>query len=106
VIITEVPSEVIVHVAGKGCVGAADALAAALLSINARRPSLVTPELSGLSCISSLTMGVLTRFRQGVVRAGGQVRLATSLQVPVREALERAGLFVLFDPPRGHEMAS
>jgi anti-anti-sigma factor len=104
--VTEVPGEVIVRVAGKGCVGQADALAAGLLGLSARRPARVTLDLSGLSCLSCLTLGVLVTFRRGVVRAGGRVRLAASLQEPVRGALERAGLFALFDSPVGREIAT
>jgi anti-anti-sigma regulatory factor len=102
---TEAPGEVVVRVAGQGCVGQADALAAGLLGLSARRPPLVTLDLSGLSCVSCLTMGVLVTFQRGVVRAGGRVRLAASLQEPVRVALERAGLFALFRPPEGREIA-
>jgi anti-anti-sigma factor len=104
--VTEAPGEVVVRVAGKGCVGQADALEAALLGLSARRPALVTLDLSGLSCVSCLTMGVLVTFRRGVVRAGGRVRLAASLQEPVRVALERAGLFALFGSPGVCEIAT
>ena len=103
--VTEAPGEVVVRVAGKGCVGQADALTAGLLGLSARRPPLVTLDLSGLTCVSSLAMGVLVTFRRGVVRAGGRVRLAAPLQGPVHEALERAGLLTLFGPPGGRELA-
>ena len=99
--VTNASGEMIVRIAGKGCVGQADALAAALLSLSARWPSLVTLDLSGLKCVSCLTMGVLVRFRRGVVRAGGRVRLAAALQRPVRESLERAELLTLFGSPAG-----
>ncbi|HKB38358.1 MAG TPA: STAS domain-containing protein, partial [Gemmataceae bacterium] len=79
VAVTEAPGEVVVRVAGKGCVGQADALAAGLLGLSARRPALVTLDLSGLSFISSLAMGTLVSFHRGVVRAGGRVRLAAGL---------------------------
>jgi hypothetical protein len=95
----------IVRVAGKGCVGQADALAAALLGPGARRSALVTLNLSGLNCLACLTMGVLVAFRRGVVRVGGRVRLAASLQKPVRAALEGAGLLALFGLPEEHEIA-
>jgi anti-anti-sigma factor len=103
--VTEAPGELIVRIAGKGCVGQADTLAAGLRRPSARRPALVTLDLSGLSCVSSLAMGVLVRFRHGVVRGGGRVRLAGSLQEPVRAAVERAGLLALFDSPGGREVA-
>jgi anti-anti-sigma factor len=105
VAVTETPGEVVVRVAGKGCVGQAEALAAGLLRLSARRPSRITLDLGGLNCVSSLTMGVLVSFRQGVVRAGGQVSLAASLREPVREALERAGLLALFGWTSGRELA-
>jgi anti-anti-sigma regulatory factor len=91
----------IVRLAGKGCVGQADALAGGLLVLTARRAPLVTLDLSGLECVASLSMGVLVTFRQGVIRGGGRVRLAPSFQEPVRAALERAGLLALFDAPAG-----
>jgi hypothetical protein len=96
----------VVRVSGKGCVGQADALAAGLLRPSARRPLLVSLDLSGLNCVCCLTMGVLMTFRRGVVRAGGRVRLAASLQERVREELERAGLLALFGSDQGREVAS
>jgi anti-anti-sigma factor len=99
--VTEAPGEMIVRIAGKGCVSQADALAARLLRLSARRSLPITLDLSGLTCVSCLAMGVLVRFRQGVVRAGGHVRLVTSLQEPVREALDRAGLLPLLGSPEG-----
>jgi anti-anti-sigma regulatory factor len=57
----------------------------------------VTLDLSGLTSISSLAMGVLVSYRRGVVRAGGRVVLAEGLQPAVREALARAELFDLFE---------
>jgi anti-anti-sigma factor len=101
--INETPAEVIVRVAGEVRLGQVDELAAALLCLSARRPALVTLDLSGLSFISSLAMGVLVTFRRGVVRAGGRVRLADTLQGSVREALVRAELLALFDSPEGAE---
>jgi anti-anti-sigma regulatory factor len=99
--VTEAPAEVIVHVAGEACISQAGALAAGLLGLSARRPSLVTLDLSGLNCLSTLAMEALVAFRRGVLRAGGRVRLAATLQEPVREALGRAGLLALFGLPEG-----
>jgi anti-anti-sigma factor len=99
--VSNASGEMIVRVAGKGCIGQADALAAALLSLSARWPSLVTLDLSGLKCVSCLAMGVLVRFRRGVVRAGGRVFLAADLQPGVRDALDRAGLMSLFEAVSG-----
>lgn len=101
--IKETPAEVIVLVIGEVGLGQVDELAAALLWLSARRPKLLTLDLSGLTFISSLAMGVLVSLRRGVVRAGGRVRLAATLQGPVREALVRADLFALFKSPEVEE---
>jgi anti-anti-sigma factor len=93
--------EVVVRIANEAGVKKACELPAALLGLSALRPPLVTLDLSGLSAVSCLAMGVLVTFRRGVVRAGGRVRLASALQPPVRAALERAGLFALFGSPGG-----
>jgi anti-anti-sigma factor len=92
---------VVFRLAGEAGVRQAGELAVALLRVTALRPPLVTLDLSGLSLLSALALGVLVDFRRGVVRAGGRVRLAGALQEPVREALVRAGLLALFDPPEG-----
>jgi anti-anti-sigma factor len=101
--VTERPAETVVHVAGEASVGQVDKLSGALLSLSARRPSLITLDLSGLSGVSCLAMGVLVSFRRGVVRAGGRVRLAPTLQKSVREALARAELIELFGLPKDGE---
>ena len=104
--VTEGPAETIVRLAGPGCVGQADALTAGLLGLSARRPALLTLDLSGLRCLSCLTLGVLVTFRRGVVRRGGRVGLAAALQEPVRAALERAGLLALLSSAGGPESAT
>jgi anti-anti-sigma factor len=68
-----------------------------LLAPAARRPAVVTLDLSELRSISSLAMGVLVAYRRGVIRAGGRVFLAGALQPAVHEALARAELFDLFE---------
>jgi anti-anti-sigma factor len=103
VTIDETPGEVVVHVTGEAGVQQAGELTAALLCPSARRPALVTLDLSGLSSLSSLAMGVLVAFCRGVVRAGSRVRLAAALQPPVREALARAEVLVLFSWLAGAE---
>jgi anti-anti-sigma factor len=104
--VLEGSGETIIRIAGKGCTAHADALATCLLGLSARRPSLVCLDLGGLTCISSLAMGVLVTFQRGVVRAGGRVRLAETLQESVRAALQRAGLLTLFGSPREGELAT
>jgi anti-anti-sigma regulatory factor len=90
---------VTVHIAGEASIRQAGTLAARLLGLSARRPSLVTLDLSGLGHISALAMGALVAFRRGILRSGGRVRLAPNLQDPVREALSRAELLALFGLP-------
>jgi anti-anti-sigma factor len=90
---------VIVRLTGEAGIRQVDELNAALLGLSAYRPTSVLLDLSGLSFLSSLAMGVLVSFRRGIVRAGGQVRLAPAPQEPVREALDRAGLLALFHSP-------
>jgi anti-anti-sigma regulatory factor len=70
-----------------------------LLGLSALRPPLVTLDLGELSFVSSLALGVMLAFRRGIVRAGGSVCLAPTLQDPVRAALERTELLALFAPP-------
>jgi anti-anti-sigma regulatory factor len=97
--IEETPTEVVVRVSGQAGVRQAGELTAALLSPSARRPSLLTLDLSGLTCVSSLALGALTAFQRGLVRAGSRVRLAPVLQGPVRAALAQAELLPLFGFP-------
>jgi anti-anti-sigma factor len=99
--IKETPAEVTVCVAGEAGISQVGDLTAALLGVSARRPELVTLDLGGLRFVSCLAMSVLVTFRRGVVRAGGRVRLADTLQQPVREALVRADLLALFESPEG-----
>jgi anti-anti-sigma factor len=87
----------VIRVKGEATVKAADALLSGLLAPAARRPAVVTLDLSELRSISCLAMGVLVAYRRGVVRAGGRVRLAEGLQPAVKEALARAELLGLFE---------
>jgi anti-anti-sigma regulatory factor len=61
------------------------------------RPAVVTLDLGGLRSISALALGALVCYRRSVVRAGGRVRLAGTLQPAVYDALTRAGLLDLFE---------
>jgi anti-anti-sigma factor len=95
------PREVVVRLAGEAGVRQVGELTAALLPLTACRPRLLILDLSRLSNLSSLAIGVLAEFRRGVARSGGRVRLADPLPESVREALVRAELFSLFDLPEG-----
>jgi hypothetical protein len=61
VAIREAPGELIVRVKGEATVVAASTLDASLPPLIARRPRLVTLDLSELRCLSALAMGVLVR---------------------------------------------
>jgi anti-anti-sigma factor len=97
VAVSQTADGLVIRVKGEARVDCAGALLAGLLAPAARRPPVVTLDLSELRSISSLAMGVLVAYRRGVVRAGGRVRLAEDLQPAVREALARAELFDLFE---------
>jgi anti-anti-sigma factor len=89
-------NEVVVRLQGEGGYLEAGGLVAALLPLSARRPRLVTFDLSGLRSLSLLALGALVRYRRGAVRAGGRVRL-TALQPNVREVVEQAGWALLLE---------
>jgi anti-anti-sigma factor len=93
----ELDGEVVVRVSGKAGFEEAGALEGGLVRVAARRPLLVTFDLSKLRFVSSLAMGLLVAYRRAFVRAGVRVRLAPDLQPAVREALQRAGLTDLFE---------
>jgi anti-anti-sigma regulatory factor len=76
-------------------------LTAALLPLSACRPKLLILDLSKLTTLSCLAIGVLAEFCRGVARHGCRLRLAEPLQEPVREALVRVDLFARFDSPDG-----
>ena len=95
----------VIRVKGFAGIDQAGALLSGLLAPSAQRPAVVILDLSGLSFISGLAMGVLTAYRRGVVRAGGRVVLADDLQPAVREAFHRAGLMTLFGAVGGERPA-
>jgi anti-anti-sigma factor len=96
--VTHTANDLVIRVKGEASVEHAGALLDGLLTATARRPGIVTLDLSELSFIASLAMGVLVAYRRGVVRTGGRVRLAEEMQPAVREALARAELLDLFKP--------
>ena len=89
----------VIRVKGDAGVDSSGELLGALLTASARRPPLVTLDLSELRSISTLAMGVLVAYRRGVIRHGGQVLLDEPLQPAVSEALDRAELLQLFGYP-------
>jgi anti-anti-sigma factor len=102
VVICDSADEVIVRLQGEGGYLDVQPLNAALLPLHARRPALVTFDLSELHFISSLVLGVLVSFRRSAARAGGRVRL-TALRPEVHEAIVRTGLATLLLEPDAPE---
>jgi anti-anti-sigma factor len=95
---TEEAGEAIIRLKGEATFTQAPTLEAGVLALSTWWPRRVTLDLSELTFLSSLAMGVLVEFRREVARAGGCVRVAPNLQPQVREALEAAKLIELFDP--------
>jgi anti-anti-sigma regulatory factor len=86
----------VIRVKGEARAECAGALLDGLLA-PARRPAVVTLDLSELRSVSRLALGVLAAYRRSVVRTGGRVRLAGVLQPAVNESPVRAELFDLFE---------
>jgi anti-anti-sigma factor len=97
------PAEVVVRLVGVAGVRQVGELTAALLPLSACRPTLIILDLSRLTNLSALAIGVLAEFCRGVARKGGRVRLADPLHESVREALAQTELLALFDLPKGAE---
>jgi anti-anti-sigma factor len=104
VVVNELPDQVLVRLQGEAGFLEADVLSAALVRVSARRPALVTLDLSELHFLSSLVLGILVRFGHSTVRAGGRVRL-TPPRREVAEAIEQAGLMTLLLGPAAAEDA-
>src|SRR5262249_53379281 len=94
--INEEPQWVVVRLVGEGNYLAAESLQRSLTGLTVRRPSLVVFDLSELSFVASLMLGVLINFRRGLVRNGGRGVLP-SLQPNVFEVLQAAGLHEVFE---------
>ena len=97
VAVSQTPEALVIRVQGEAGVGCAGKLLDSLMAPAARRPAVVTLDLSELRSISCLAMGVLVAYRRGVVRTGGRVRLAGGVHPAVHEALARAELLGLFE---------
>ena len=87
--IIESEHNVIVRLRGDASIGAADDLDRSLLTLSARRPPLVVFDLQELTFVSSLGLGILLRFQQGLERFGGRVRYAGA-QRQIRDVLKKS----------------
>jgi anti-anti-sigma factor len=84
-----------IRVKGEALDECAGALLDGLFAPAARRPAVVTLDLSELLSISCRALGVLVGYCRSVVRSGGRVRLAAVLQPMLSESLGPAELFDL-----------
>jgi anti-anti-sigma factor len=93
------PHFLIVAIRGEASFDQAEVISAHLLRIflEMEAHSLVVLDLAELTSISSLAMRALVEFRRDLGRRGVEVRLA-NVQTPVRQALDAAGLWKLFEP--------
>jgi anti-anti-sigma factor len=95
VVVCEMADEVNVRLQGEAGYLESAVLDSALMPLRARRTALVTFDLSELTFIASLALGILVSFYRSAKQYGGRVRL-TAMQPNVREAIERTGLIRLF----------
>ncbi len=86
----------VVQINGSADVSNAGEIAKGLLGVTARRTKIVVLDLSDLTFLSSLALGVLVEFRRGIVRCGGEVRVVGASR-NVWDVFQRTGLDVWFD---------
>src|SRR5690349_9369840 len=87
--VIESDHNVIIRLKGDAGVGNCDELDRRLLPLTAKRPPLVIFDLRDMVFISSLGLGILLRFQQGLARHQGQVRYAGA-QASVRSVLKKS----------------
>lgn len=93
--LVEVPQGAVVRASGELGTAEVDLLALHLTRLAALRAPLVVFDLSGVTFVSSLALGLLVRFQRGQTRCGRAVALA-ALQPGVAEAVRVTGLDELF----------
>jgi anti-anti-sigma factor len=94
--VTDMTHGTVVRLDGVADVGTVGRLEMALLSIRARRLTLVILDLKDLTSISSLFIGALVALRRDLGRWGGCVRIRGA-SLPICEAFETAGLMDVFE---------
>ena len=85
----------VLHLNGDAGVEQADELDRQLRACLLIKRALIVLECSGLTFLSSVSLGVLLRFRKEIIDAGGKLALA-ALKPIVHESLRRAGLHQIF----------
>ena len=91
------PHFLLVPIRGEASLDQAEVVFAQLLRIPPDGCSLVVFDLAELTSISFLAMGALVVYRRCLQRSGVEVRLANA-QAQVWSALEKVGLWKLFEP--------
>jgi anti-sigma B factor antagonist len=86
----------IIKLIGSLDVSASTVLERGLVGVSAQKAKRVVFDMSGLSFVSSLAMGTMVAFRNGVVRAGGHVFLA-GMSPMVLDSFRRSRLTELFE---------
>lgn len=94
---------VVVAVKGEAVVDL-EPLVSALQTVGSRKPQNVAIDLSQLSFMSSLAMGVILAFRRNILAHGGKVRVA-AVQPLVLDSFRRARLDKVFDLSESLEAA-
>ena len=94
--LTDLTHGVVVRLEGSASFNNLDRLQFALVRLVARRTPLVVLDLSELTFIASLAMGILVTFRRDIERWGGRVRVAGA-RPEIYEALQVAGLTEVFE---------
>jgi anti-anti-sigma factor len=89
------PAATVVSAAGEAVVDL-EPLVSTLQTVGARRPQAVVIDLSQLTFMSSLAMGVILAFRRNVLAHGGRVKVA-AVQPLVLDSFRRARLDKVFD---------
>src|SRR5262245_41585768 len=93
--ITDHPEGLVVRVLGEASLPEIDRLRIHLMYVTVRRPRLVILDLADLVFIGSLGWGALNEFRRGIIRRGGEVRLA-GMRPEIEEAFRSLSLDKLF----------
>jgi anti-anti-sigma factor len=89
--VENLPGAVVVKIIGDVGVGDSGPMETGLMRVSAGHPQLVILDMSGVGFISSLGMGSLVSFRQGIVGRGGKVLIAEAT-TNVSTAIKRARL--------------
>jgi anti-sigma B factor antagonist len=93
--VTDLPGAVVLRITGEMRLDVS-AVERQLIRLSAGRPGVVVLDLSGLSLISSLGIGLLNHFRRGLAAYGGVCKIAAA-QPAVFTALKLCNLDKLFE---------